>query len=317
MARNPERDAVNSILRRVADFHLLKVDLDVIDAFVSRRPASGRILDTDGRSLSKMGLGGEKIAVWRGDRIAVVSSESVRSDDMILRRLVSVAGKGRITFPYQRPGHDLALRFSTGGDSFARDQYNGWIEALVPGRADPVGRLDWSVFQGSHRIEMVEVDPAFQRSGIATALYRELFRREGITKRDLVSTYRTDDGAAFRSRARIASRQGDCYLAAGRYVVDRFLSGDAAGSLRLVHAEVAGQGRMGGKTFGHAWVEDGETAIDLSNGRNIRLPVPVYRILGHVDEIGNVHEYTPKQVLDLSARTGHWGPWDLRTSSGL
>ena len=78
-----------------------------------------------------------------------------------------------------------------------------------------------------------------------------------------------------------------------------------------------GQGPLGGVTFGHAWVIDGNTVVDKSNGRDVQMPRPVYYAIGQIDNIGNVHQYTwpdaRKQILD----SGHWGPWELVTESGL
>ena len=109
--------------------------------------------------------------------------------------------------------------------------------------------------------------------------------------------------------------RGDCYEAAGRYMMDRCMIGNC--DLILVHGEVMGQGSLSGITYGHAWILDGGTAIDVSNGRNLQLPKEVYYAIGQIDNIGNVHEYTwedaRRRILDFE----HWGPWDLATESGL
>lgn len=65
---------------------------------------------------------------------------------------------------------------------------------------------------------------------------------------------------------------GDCYEAAAHYLLDHVLGIGVTNpnhGLRLVHGEVAGQGPLEGKTFGHAWIEDGDTVIDTSNGKNL------------------------------------------------
>jgi hypothetical protein len=87
--------------------------------------------------------------------------------------------------------------------------------------------------------------------------------------------------------------------------------------LVLVHGEVAGQGPLEGITYGHAWVLDGGTVIDRSNGRNLRIPKVVYYALGGIDHIGNLHEYTWDEARALILKFEHWGPWDLKTRSGL
>ena len=119
------------------------------------------------------------------------------------------------------------------------------------------------------------------------------------------------------SAIRVAARRkrGDCYEAAGKFIMDQSLSGERG--LVLVHGEVAGQGALNGVNFGHAWVEHNGMVIDKSNGRDIKIPVQVYYALGRIDRIGNIHRYTWEQASAKIASTGHWGPWDLKTSTGL
>ena len=118
-----------------------------------------------------------------------------------------------------------------------------------------------------------------------------------------------------RESARAAN--GDCYEAAGKFMMDSCQLGGDDCNLILVHGEVGGQGQLEGVTFGHAWVIDGNTVVDKSNGRDVQMPQPVYYAIGQIDNIGNVHQYTwpeaRKQILD----SGHWGPWELVTESGL
>lgn len=113
---------------------------------------------------------------------------------------------------------------------------------------------------------------------------------------------------------------GDCYEAAGRYITEHSLmspSGNKKSSLRLVHGEVAGQGSLEGVTFGHAWVLDGNTVVDRSNGRDISMPKDLYYFIGRINELDNIHVYTPEQARERMLRYEHFGPWDLKTRSGL
>jgi hypothetical protein len=111
---------------------------------------------------------------------------------------------------------------------------------------------------------------------------------------------------------------GDCYEAAGRFMMLKGMLAKDPTRYRLVHAEVAGQGGLEGVTYGHGFVVDTEaqTVIDKSNGRDLELPVLLYYTLGKIDEIGNIHEYTYSEMAKKITRHGHWGPWDLETSSG-
>jgi hypothetical protein len=107
---------------------------------------------------------------------------------------------------------------------------------------------------------------------------------------------------------------GDCYEAAGQYMMEHSIfPGDEKG-LILVHGEVTGQGHIEGVKYGHAWVEDGGTVIDVSMGQNVRMPKAAYYRLGRIG--GNVYKYTGQQFRKKVLQHEHWGPWDLETESG-
>jgi hypothetical protein len=131
-------------------------------------------------------------------------------------------------------------------------------------------------------------------------------------------------------RAKKNAATGDCYDAAAKYILGLSrlhmgIGGKAAGEvaaaegLILVHAEVMGQGPMEGVQFGHGFVVDTkrDVVIDKSNGRNIQLPRALYYAIAQIEEIGNYHEYTPQEMMENMIKYRHYGPWDLKTSSGL
>ena len=111
-----------------------------------------------------------------------------------------------------------------------------------------------------------------------------------------------------------ATSGGDCYEANGR----QFMS-MAPGNpqLKLVHGEVTGQGPLQGVNYGHAWVEDGSTVLDFSNGRTLRLPKVVFYALGNIERNDNFHVYGWKNFQSRILQNENWGPWDLKTSTGL
>lgn len=107
---------------------------------------------------------------------------------------------------------------------------------------------------------------------------------------------------------------GDCYEAAMHYIMDHCLGmgvEEPNHDLRLVHGEVAGQGPLEGTTFGHAWIEHGDTVIDTSNGRDIRMPRSLYYALGKIGELDNTHVYTPKEAAKACFEHQVYGPWHL------
>ena len=116
---------------------------------------------------------------------------------------------------------------------------------------------------------------------------------------------------------RHAGGAGDCYEANGRYFMNQAVSPGSDKGMRLVHGEVTGQGSLSGVNYGHAWIEDGNTVLDKSNGRNVRMPKDVYYALGQIDRNDNIHVYKPEEFRRKVMQHEHWGPWDLRTSTGL
>ena len=123
---------------------------------------------------------------------------------------------------------------------------------------------------------------------------------------------------------------GDSFPAAWRWM-KRYEDTDPERDLYVVHAEVRGQGSLEGVQFAHAFVlylprgvepsdenilYQGEV-VDPANGKTIRMPAAFYFTLAGIFDIGNFHIYDALKAMSLAGRTGHYGPWDLETSSGL
>jgi len=108
------------------------------------------------------------------------------------------------------------------------------------------------------------------------------------------------------------ARRGDCFEAAGRYVSDHF----GEKGLVLVHGEVEGSegGEIEGLRYGHAWVEEGNTVIEVANGNHLRIPKALYYLFG---KVGKTHRYAGREALEMMLSHGHYGPWELKTESGL
>lgn len=84
-----EGKKLNDILRE----GLKPVDKKVVDAFYNKESAKGKLLITDGKTLDKVGLGGQEVAKWESNKIKITIISSVRSDDEILRYLKKSAPK--------------------------------------------------------------------------------------------------------------------------------------------------------------------------------------------------------------------------------
>lgn len=115
---------------------------------------------------------------------------------------------------------------------------------------------------------------------------------------------------------------GDCYEAAGRYMQDATIAGEAD-NLTLVHGVVSGQGPLEGQRIGHAWIEfkeragpyqyEHEVVRDVSNGRNLVLPRSWYYSIGQIDP-DECNYYTPTEAAKMISTHGTWGPWEGESS---
>lgn len=110
---------------------------------------------------------------------------------------------------------------------------------------------------------------------------------------------------------------GDCYEANAKALLNMTQFGlkDVKDTF-LVHGEVEGQGEIEGLRFGHCWIEQGFEVIDKSNGRDIKVPKSLYYKIGKIDKT-KVHKYTPAEARKKLFKAKHYGPWDLKTSTGL
>lgn len=111
---------------------------------------------------------------------------------------------------------------------------------------------------------------------------------------------------------------GNCYESA-LGVMYRLCTDGCPEQYRLVHAEIIGQGPIEGVAHGHAFVVDlvNDIVYDESNGRHLRMDSGVYEALARISVHGNVCVYTWDEAVENAFESGHYGPWDLVTSTGL
>lgn len=98
---------------------------------------------------------------------------------------------------------------------------------------------------------------------------------------------------------------GDCYEAAGRFVMRR---GNRASST-LVHGVVSGLGPLLGQRIGHAWVECGDDVIDRSNGGDMQWPKQDYYRLGQIIP-SECRYYLGHEACAQMLEHEHFGPWE-------
>jgi len=116
---------------------------------------------------------------------------------------------------------------------------------------------------------------------------------------------------------------GDCYEANG--MTFRDIKSPTA---RLVHADITPRlGKMAGRTYGHAWIEDGDKLVDHTTGSSIMdliggfddMPAEFARnvssksIFYGIADPKNIKKYDTKAFSDMIRKHKHWGPWSDRT----
>mgnify|MGYP003125771464 CR=1 FL=1 len=89
---------------------------------------------------------------------------------------------------------------------------------------------------------------------------------------------------------------------------------------KMVHAEVTGQsGDVKGKKYGHAFILKAPSfAVVYDVCQQTPMLKDFYYRLGNIQE-GEPHEYiyTEEEATRKALEHGHYGPWDLQTTSGL
>ena len=94
------------------------------------------------------------------------------------------------------------------------------------------------------------------------------------------------------------NRLGRCYELAGRYVSEH-------PEAVLVHGKLVNRFGRGHPEIDHAWVEIGDKIFDPVMDK--MWPKDLYEQLFNATIY---HRYTFKQVLKMSLRHEHWGPWE-------
>jgi len=97
-------------------------------------------------------------------------------------------------------------------------------------------------------------------------------------------------------------KHGDCFVVS----LHKFL--ENTNKYKLVHGVVTGQGVLDGLQYNHAWVEDGNTVIDMTLPPNMqRFPKDAYYAIG---QIQITRKYNAQQVYEMIDKYETYGPWD-------
>lgn len=127
------------MVARIKYATLSDADKKVLAAFSEHQAAEGKWLYTDGESLEKLGLGGETVARWVGDYVYVTSTESVKSDESILRGLKKVIPSNW-------------LKFSYGDNAYSEEELLGNTDGPLSSEDAPVETAD-PALRGARKIK--------------------------------------------------------------------------------------------------------------------------------------------------------------------
>lgn len=87
-----------------------------------------------------------------------------------------------------------------GGDVVGSDQYSGWLVVKDAQTEQPVGMLEYSVYEDAYQVDMIGVAPQSRGQGIASMVIQKFLDDEGIQYSDLNWGMLTDDGAALKDK---------------------------------------------------------------------------------------------------------------------
>lgn len=100
---------------------------------------------------------------------------------------------------------------------------------------------------------------------------------------------------------------GDCFQANGREFLEMAVKDS---TMKLVHGEVTGQGKIEGIKHWHCWIEvNDRIVLDFSEKRKITMNKNQYYEIGNIDE-RRVKKYDYDTFTKNILKYKHWGPWD-------
>jgi hypothetical protein len=112
---------------------------------------------------------------------------------------------------------------------------------------------------------------------------------------------------------------GDCFEANGRAFQD-----NKSPTARLIHADITPKiGAVAGRTYGHAWIEDGNKLVDHTTvGTDVmdliggfddeefaKKGISSKSIFYQLTDPKNIKSYDNKQMATMITKHKHWGPW--------
>lgn len=103
----------------------------------------------------------------------------------------------------------------------------------------------------------------------------------------------------------IIEEKGDAFESAINYMLNGSMLQNRS-NLVLVHGKVTGQGPIRGVVYLHAWVEDGDEVIDVSDGKNAKMSKFLYYSIGNIKD---TYKYTVDVMINNILKFKTMGPW--------
>jgi hypothetical protein len=108
---------------------------------------------------------------------------------------------------------------------------------------------------------------------------------------------------------------GDCFEVHAKHLhLMSFNDPEKLKTMVLVHGVPTGTGNgIEGLEYAHCWIEENEMmVIDISNGADHYVPIPLYYGVGNIDE-KRTKKYTYPEMKKWLHETEIYGPWELNT----
>lgn len=282
----------------------------------------------------------------KADEIIFTKEESV--EDIILflnskiNKMINMSKGGRTISQTPAPKKDRIKGSQTNVKGSASDsklassiKFNDRLETAIQNKVDfyneknpndkvslstakAVVRRGMGAFSTSYRPFISGGRPNSRQAWGLARLNKFLLKKAGVKVKK--AYVQDDDLLKYAKGGKIGN--GDCYIVAGRMALENSTKAPNGevflGTPKLVHGEVEGQNALNGVRYGHAWVEDDVYVYDFSNGKELMMLKEFYYYLGKIAQTKpKIYKYTFSEATEKMMETRNFGPWDLRTESGL
>ena len=169
-------------------FSLKAADRRVLDAFLSRKEATGKRMYTDGRTLTLDWFMGGPFAEWAGTTLRLRRAPGTRSENTVLR-YIEKNSRTKAVVPV---GGSLRVEHVHLGGYGDQDNWR----AIAREGSTVVGVSDYSTHNGRVSIQGIEVEKGERRRGVASAIYQAIKKKQGVSV--IPASTLTDLGSAWR-----------------------------------------------------------------------------------------------------------------------